>query len=61
MTPEFLTSPLNTPFAITAIVHLVHGRQLREVLPDVQVEIDTAENSAVQDVVDAMTESEEAE
>ena len=60
MTPEFLTSPLNTPFAITAIVHLVHGRQLREVLPDVQVEIDTAANGAVQDVIDEM-ESEEAE
>ena len=60
MTPEFLTSPLNTTGAITEITHMVHGRRFWEVLPDVQVEIDTAENSAVQDVVDAM-ESEEAE
>ena len=61
MTPEFLTSPLNTTGAITEITHMVHGRRLWEVLPDVQAEIDTAANGTVQDVVDAMIESEEAE
>jgi hypothetical protein len=57
MTPQPLTdSPLNTDGAITELIHCVHGKQLREALPEVLEEMTTAENSAAQDIVDEMNE-----
>lgn len=53
------SSPLNTVGAVTCIVHMIGGRQIRETLPEVQVEMDTAVNSAVEDILDTMTESED--